>query len=413
MKKILAVVVLLTIVLSVFSITITMTAGAVGTELETLLKQVDMFMEENPDIRVQVLPMPNSSTDRHDLYVTYLASGTPDPDVLMLDVIWPAEFAPFLVDLTDDYDYFELDKFFPGTVASNTVEGRLVAVPWFTDAGILYYRSDLLEKYGYDVPETWDELYTAAKDISSKEGINGFVWQGARYEGLTCNVMEFVHSFGGEIMKDGKVVVDDPQYYNKNVAAITFMDKLIEDRVTPRGVTTYMEEEARRIFQNGEAVFMRNWPYAWALVNSPTSPVAGKVGITVLPKGPGPDGRNSATLGGWNLGINANSSAAEVEAAKKLIKFLTSHEQQVYKAVNAGQTPTRIEAYNDPRTIEANPFYVDIFDVFMSAEPRPISPIYNEISYEIQVAVHSVLTQQTQPENAVKSLAQNLRKLVY
>ena len=413
MKKILAVVVLLTMVLSVFSITITMTAGAVGTELETLLKQVDMFMKENPDIQVQVLPMPNSSTDRHDLYVTYLASGTPDPDVLMLDVIWPAEFAPFLVDLTDDYDYFELDKFFPGTVASNTVEGRLVAVPWFTDAGILYYRSDLLEKYGYNVPETWDELYTAAKDISSKEGINGFVWQGARYEGLTCDVMEFVHSFGGEIMKDGKVVVDDPQYYDKNVAAITFMDKLIEDGVTPRGVTTYMEEEARRIFQNGEAVFMRNWPYAWTLANAPESPVAGKVGITVLPKGPGPDGRNSATLGGWNLGINGNSSAAEVEAAKKLIKFLTSHEQQVYKAVNAGQTPTMIEAYNDPRTIEANPFYADILDVFVSAEPRPISPIYNQISYEIQVAVHSVLTQQAQPENAVKSLAQNLRKLVY
>jgi len=411
MKKFVVLFAVIAMVMSVFSITITMTAGAVGKELEVLNEQVAMFMEEYPEIDVNVLPMPNSATDRHDLYVTYLASGTPDPDVLMLDVIWPAEFAPFLVDLTDDYDYFELDKFFPGTVASNTVEGQLVAVPWFTDAGILYYRKDLLEKYGYEVPETWDDLYTAAKDISEMEGINGFVWQGARYEGLTCNVMEFFHSFGGEIMKDGKVVVDDPKYYENNIAAITFMDKLIEDGVSPRGVTTYMEEEGRRVFQNGDAVFMRNWPYAWSLANSPESPVAGKVGITVLPKGPGPDGRNSATLGGWNLGINANSSPAEIEASKKLIKFLTSHEQQVYKAVNAGQTPTMIEAYNDPRTIEANDFYADLLDVFLNAEPRPISPIYNEISYQIQTAVHQVLTQQKDPKQAIDELARNLKSL--
>ncbi|MFY9125401.1 MAG: extracellular solute-binding protein, partial [Defluviitoga tunisiensis] len=208
MKKVLALLMILVLAFSAFSVTITMTAGAVGTELETLYKQIDMFMKENPDITVQVMPMPNSSTDRHDLYVTYLASGVPDPDVLMLDVIWPAEFAPFLVDLTDDYKYFELDEFFPGTVDSNTVDGRLVSVPWFTDAGILYYRKDLLQKYGYDVPKTWDELFNIAKDISAKEGINGFVWQGARYEGLTCDVMEFVHSFGGEIIESGDVVVD-------------------------------------------------------------------------------------------------------------------------------------------------------------------------------------------------------------
>jgi len=412
MKKVVVLFAILTMVLSVFSITITMTAGAVGRELEVLNEQVEMFMEENPDITVNILPMPNSSTDRHDLYVTYLASGTPDPDVLFLDVIWPAEFAPFLVDLTDDYDYFGLDGFFPGTVASNTVDGSLVAVPWFTDAGILYYRKDLLEKYGYDVPETWDELYTIAKDISQKEGIEGFVWQGARYEGLTCDVMEFVHSFGGEIMKDGEVVVDDPEYYDNNVAAITFMDKLIEDGVSPAGVTTYMEEEGRRVFQNGDAVFMRNWPYAWPLVNAPESPVAGKVGITVLPRGPEPDGRHSATLGGWNLGINANSSPDEVEASKKLIKFLVSKEQQVYKAVNSGQTPTLIEAYNDPRTIEANDFYADLLDVFLNAEPRPISPFYAEISYEIQVAVHEVLTQQAEPEEALDNLAKNLKSIV-
>jgi ABC-type glycerol-3-phosphate transport system substrate-binding protein len=157
---------------------------------------------------------------------------------------------------------------------------------------------------------------------------------------------------------------------------------------------------------------MRNWPYAWALVNDPESPVAGKVDVTVLPKGPAPDGRSSATLGGWSLGINANSSPAEIEASKKLIKFLVSKEQQVYKAVHVSETPPMAEAYNDPRTIEANPLWADILDVFLNAEPRPISPFYAEISYEIQVAVHEVLTQQAEPEEALNNLAENLKSLV-
>mgnify|MGYP001421970001 FL=1 len=148
MKKLLVVSLLLVLSLVAFSrVTITMTAGAVGTELNVLYEQLDKFMRANPDIKVSVMPMPNSSTERHDLYVTYLASGEKEPTVLMLDVIWPAEFAPYLEDVTADKDYFELDKFIPGTVKSGTVNGKIVAVPWFTDAGILYYRKDLLDKY--------------------------------------------------------------------------------------------------------------------------------------------------------------------------------------------------------------------------------------------------------------------------
>ncbi|MFN3328916.1 MAG: extracellular solute-binding protein, partial [Fervidobacterium pennivorans] len=162
MRKFLLAVLLLTLAVVAFSgsrVTITMTAGAVGKELEVLYAQLDVFMKQNPNIKVSVMPMPNSSTERHDLYVTYLASGEKEPTVLMLDVIWPAEFAPYLEDLTADKDYFELNKFLPGTVKAATVNGRIVAIPWFTDAGLLYYRKDLLEKYGFkNHPKTWDEL---------------------------------------------------------------------------------------------------------------------------------------------------------------------------------------------------------------------------------------------------------------
>ncbi|MGB9614154.1 MAG: extracellular solute-binding protein, partial [Fervidobacterium sp.] len=171
MKRFIFVVLLLVLSVVSFSrVTITMTAGAVGKELEVLYAQLDRFMKANPDIKVSVMPMPNSSTERHDLYVTYLASGEKEPTVLMLDVIWPAEFATYLEDLTADKDYFELNNFLPGTVKAATVNGKIVAVPWFTDAGMLYYRKDLLEKYGFkNPPQTWDELVKIAKTITAKE----------------------------------------------------------------------------------------------------------------------------------------------------------------------------------------------------------------------------------------------------
>lgn len=410
MKKLLLFVTLLSFFISSFAVTITMTAGAVGKELELTNIQIQRFMEENPDINVQILPMPNSSTARHDLYVTYLASGTPDPVVLMLDVVWPAEFAPFLVDLKPDYDYFAFDGFLEGTIKSNVVDDKIVAAPWFTDAGFMYYRKDLLEKYGYDAPNTWSELYNIAKDISENEFIDGFVWQGAKYEGLTCDVMEFVHSFGGEIIDNGKVVVDNAENYDKTVAALKFMKKLIDDGVTPKGVTTYMEEESRRQFQNGNAVFMRNWPYAWPLANASDSPVKGKVGIVPVPMGD--NGRHSATLGGWNLGINKNSSKAQIDAAKKLVKYLTAYDQQVERATYAGQNPTMKSAYSDAKIKEEAPFVVDLYDVFISAEPRPVTAVYSEVSDAIQRYTYGVLTGQYKAEDAVTRMAKELKQIV-
>lgn len=409
MRKIFFIVLLFSTIMAFSLTTITMTAGAVGKELEVLYAQLNEFMKQNPDIVVTVIPMPNSSTERHDLYVTYLAAGESDPDVLMLDVIWPPEFAPYLEDLTDDYDYFELDEFLPGTVKSVTVNGRIVAIPWFTDAGLLYYRKDLLEKYGYKhPPETWDELVEMAQKISKAEGIHGFVWQGARYEGLVCDFMEYVWSFGSDVLDDnGKVIIDNP----KAVQALQFMvDLIYKYKISPEGVITYMEEEARRIFQNGEAVFMRNWPYAWALINSPDSPVKDKVGVVPLPKGPG--GRHAATLGGWSLGINVYSSEKEKEAAKKLIKFLTNYEQQLFKALNAGQNPTRKAVYKDPKLKEAIPFMVELFDVFINALPRPRAANYSEISDVIQRYVHAALTKQITPEKAIKEMARELKMLL-
>jgi len=393
----------LTVVMA-FSIKITMTSGGVGKELEILKKQLEMFYQIYPDIEVEIIPMPDSSTERHDLYVAYLAAHQTDPDIFMLDVIWSAEFAPFLEDLTKDYDYFDLDEFLAGTVKSVTVKGKIVAIPWFTDAGLLYYRKDLLKKYGYNhPPETWDELVEMAMKISKAEGINGFVWQGAKYEGLVCDFTEYLWSFGGDILDDeGNVVIDRG---NAAVKALQFMvDMIYKYRISPEGVTTYMEEDARRAFQSGTAVFMRNWPYAWSLLNG--APVKGKVGVVPLPAGP--SGKRAATLGGWNLGINKYSSPKEKEAAKKLIKFLTSYHQQLYK-VNSGQNPTRELVYKDSRLKEVAPFMATLFDVFINALPRPRVANYSEVSDIIQRYVHAALTKQMDAKTAIEKLANELR----
>jgi trehalose/maltose transport system substrate-binding protein len=226
-------------------------------------------------------------------------------------------------------------------VQNNTVDGKLVALPWFTDAGILYYRKDLLDKYKQKVPDTWQELATVAKTVMDGEKkagntkLVGFVFQAKAAESLTCNALEWMDSFGGGTVVDenGKVTVNNP----KAVEAINFFAGLVGS-VAPKGVLNYSEEESRGVFQSGQAVFMRNWPYAWALANAKDSPVKDKVGVAVLPKG-GPDGKHSGTLGGWQLSVSQYSE--NQEAAIALAKYLTSAEEQKRRALVASFNPTR------------------------------------------------------------------------
>lgn len=397
------------LVFSSFAVTLVMTAGAVGREYVVLQQQIKVFEAQNPGIKVVLMPMPNSSTARYNLYVTYLSAGMPQPDVLMLDVIWPPAFANFLVNLNPYFPKSELKDFFQGAVRADTWNGKLVAMPWFIDAGLLYYRKDLLKKYGFEPPKTWAQLIHEAQVISKKEGIKGFVWQGASYEGLTCDFMEYVHSYGGAILNaNGKVVSDSPMVKK---ALQTMVDMIYKYKISPVGVATYMEEDTRHIFQNGDAVFMRNWPYCWPLLNGKNSKVAGKVGVEPLPEGTGfPGVRHSATLGGWQLGINKNSE--HVKAAVKLIEFLVSPQQEAYKAIHSGQNPSRLSVYNNPAVIKANPFYKSLWSVFQNAEPRPKSPIYPQISRIIFTNVNEALTKQLTVDQAIAKMTSQLKSLL-
>lgn len=391
---------------------ISISCGAVGQELELCREGVEAWAAQTGNT-VTIVSTPNSTTERLALYQQLLAAGAADIDVFQIDVIWPGILASHFIDLAP-YSKGAEKLHFPAITANNTVDGKLVAMPWFTDAGVLYYRKDLLEKHGEKVPQTWEELTQSAEKIQAAEraegnsGLWGFVFQGRAYEGLTCDALEWIDSYGGGTIVDeeGKVTVNNP----RAEAALTLAAGWI-GKITPEGVLNYAEEEARGVFQSGNAVFMRNWPYAWSLGNSADSPVKGKIGVAALPKG-GAEGKNTGTLGGWQLAVSKYS--ANPEAAADLVMYLTSAAEQKRRAVKGAYNPTIADLYEDGEVIAANPFFADLFETFTNAVARPsrvTGSQYNRVSSEFWNAAHGTLSGTTTAGDALANLESSLKRM--
>jgi trehalose/maltose transport system substrate-binding protein len=393
--------------------TVSISCGAVGLELEICQQGAQAWAEETGN-DVEVISTPNSSTERLALYQQILAANSADIDVFQIDVIWPGILGNHFIDLAEHIPQDQIDQHFPAIVENNTVDGALVAMPWFTDAGLLYYRTDLLEKYGKQPPETWQQLTEIAKEIQDGERaegndrMQGFVFQAKAYEGLTCDALEWIYSFnGGTIVSpDGEIAVN-----NENAAQAIDLAATWVGTIAPEGVLNYAEEEARGVFQSGNSVFMRNWPYAWALANAPDSAVQDKVGITALPKG-GEDGRHTATLGGWQLAVSKYSQNAE--AAADLVRYLTNSEEQKRRAIEGAYLPTIPELYQNEEVLAANPFFEQMGVVLEGAVARPSSVTgakYNQVSSEFYNAVHDVLSGKAEATDRVAELESSLDRL--
>jgi trehalose/maltose transport system substrate-binding protein len=378
---------------SALAVNVNFVSGATGRDIDMMRELVKPWEEETGNT-VTIVPMPSSTTDQFAQYRLWLAAGNADVDVYQTDVIWAPQLADSFLDLTEAAAAVIPDHF-PSIIESQTVDGRLVAMPFYTDAPALFYRKDLLDKHGATVPTTWEELTATAQQVMDAERAEGagdlwgFVFQGAAYEGLTCDALEWIKSNGGGqiIEPDGEITV-----FNDNAVAALEMAKGWVGTIAPTGVLSYMEEESRGVWQTGNAVFMRNWPYAYGLGNGDDSPIKGLFDVAPLPSGGG-DTTSAATLGGWNLAVSTYSP--NPDAAVSLVKFLASTETQKQRALLNSQLPTIISLYDDPDIAAAQPLIPRWKEIFLNAVPRPSAPTkvaYNEVSSKFWTAVHDTLS---------------------
>ncbi|GLU29336.1 ABC transporter substrate-binding protein [Brucella sp. NBRC 12950] len=372
---------------------ISIAANSTGNNIQFLTEQIAKF-EKATGNKVHIVSMPPSSSEQFSQYRLWLAAGNADIDVYQTDVVWAPQLADQFLDLTEATKDVS-SSHFPSIIASQTVNGKLVALPFYTDAPALFYRKDLLEKYGKAVPRTWDGMNTTAKEIMDKEraGGNGDLWgyvfQGNAYEGLTCNALEWIKSSGG-----GQVVELDGDISVNNEAAAAALERAKSwiGTISPQGVLAYQEEESRGVWQTGNAVFMRNWPYAYALGNNEDSAVKGKFDVAPLPAAKEGDAPSS-TLGGWNLAVSKYSR--QQEPAIALVKYLASPEVQKVQAVEISRLPTIEALYDDKDILSAQPFMAHWKPIFQNAVPRPSAATkvkYNEVSSKFWSAVHNTLS---------------------
>ena len=368
-------------------------SGSVGKAVENFKALVKPW-EDATGNTVTMVPMPASTSDQFGQYRLWLAAGATDIDVYQTDVIWAPQLADHFVDLAEVAKDLT-PTHFPSIIESQTVAGKLVALPIFTDAPALYYRKDLLEKYGVAVPKTWDELTAAATKIQEGERATGkadfwgYVWQGNAYEGLTCDALEWVKSFGG-----GQIVEADGTISINNEKAVKALETAAGwvGTISPEGVLAYGEEESRGVWQTGNAAFMRNWPYAYTLGNGDDSAVKGLFDVTTLPVGAEGD-TSAATLGGWNVAVSKYSKHQDV--AISLAMYLAGPEAQKARAISESALPTIVALYDDADIAAAQPIIPQWKAVFMNAVPRPSAPTlgkYNEVSSKFWSAVHETLS---------------------
>jgi multiple sugar transport system substrate-binding protein len=381
-------------------------------ETGTLQKLLDGFNEKyEGKYRVKHREMPADTGSYLDKLTTELQAGKSDIDVIAGDVIWAAQLAAngWLLDLSSRFTRNLQEKFIPGNVNSNQYQGKIWGVPFVTGAGLLYYRKDLLEESGFSgPPETYDELKEIALKTKQDSGTKfGFVFQGANYEGGVCNALEYIWNYGGDVLDGDKAVVDSPEA----VAGLSEYRSMIADGVTTRAMTTYMEEESQGAFLNGDAVFMRNWSYVYALTSDPAQSKIkpGQVGISTLPVAE--EGQTSTNvLGATNLYVNATTKSEEASWA--LIRYFTAPEQQKLRAIEGARIPVLKSLYEDEQLLEEVPVMELGKKALQTVRPRPVSPYYSDMSLEMAEQFNAILAGETTPERGAKALQSDLEKII-
>lgn len=368
-------------------------------------KIVKAFNDSHKYIKVKERVMPSSSDTQHQQYVTMLNAKSSEIDLMDLDVVWPAEFAQAQYVLPLDRfiqkDNYDLSQYNQGALSSAQYNGKTWALPRFVDVALLFYRKDLVN----NPPKTWDELYQAAEKDKGKGGTKfGYVMQAKQYEGLVCNALEFIASYGGNFVdKNGNVVIDSPQA----IKGLSEMVKFVNSDFVPKNITTFTEPESATAFVNGQSVFIRNWTYNYALANDKKqSKIVGKVGISPLPKG---DAKAVSTLGGWDTAISKYSK--HPQQAWEFLKFVAGKQGEKIDAIVGGHAPSVKSLYSDKDVLKAYPYFGNPGFVkgINTAVSRPVVPNYPQISQIIQNHVSKAITKQETPAQACAAMAKEMK----
>jgi multiple sugar transport system substrate-binding protein len=366
------------------------------------------FEAQNPDIRINAIEGPTATNLVEDLYTSAFLLGDSPYDLVYMDIVWVPKFAAagWLLPLNDRISDTELDAFLPADRAGGTYRDKLYRLPTRSDAGLLYYRQDLLEQAGIKPPNTVTQLIDAAKQLQAAGKVKwGYVWQGRQYEGAVAMFVEILKGFGGAWVdaETLEVGLDRPE----SISAVQFLLDTIKDGIAPLGVTTYQEEETRRLFQSGDVLFLRSWPYVWPLANSRESKVAGKIALKPMFSASGR--ASGACQGGWGWGIA--KSSLHPEAAWRVAQFFASPESQKQLTLVTGYLPARRSLYQDAEIIQKYPYFPTLLDILDHAVLRPPIAQYAQASDILQRYLSAALTEQMPPEAAMQAAAAETRQL--
>lgn len=368
----------------------------------TVDKMIEAFNEKYPNITVDHQSLTGASDDVKKSLMISLAAGDSDPDVFDCDSVWVPQFAAagWLLDVTDAVEARK-DEWLEGPLKTCYYDDKAYAYPEYTDVGLLYYRKDIIDT----APTTWDELVQICNEHKD-ETKYGFIFQMFQGEPTSCNMLEFIKQNGGtDLQDDGTFAMNN----ENTIGALEFVESLINDGISPEGVLSHKPDDSRGIFEEGEALMMRNWTYAWANAQSDTSKVKDKVGVAKLPVGTNGT-KSSGTLGGWDYAINVNTD--EEEASRLFVEFMSSYDAQVMQTEGRGVTPCIAAVYEDPEVLEVMPYLTDAKEAVDEAEPRPQVTDYPAISSVFQIYFHKALTGELSNEDAMAQMDEELNKTV-
>lgn len=364
------------------------------------------FEAGHPGIRVHLTTMSTNTDTTRATLSTEIEGGANTPDLYDGDVIWPAQFghAGLALPLSDHLPKSFFNRFAPGLVKGASYAGKVYGAPFFMDAGFLYYRKDLLAKAHLAPPKTWQQLISDSKTLVSRHLVKyGYVWEGAAYEGLTCDLMEVLADDHAKVLNaaGNKVLLNSPAA----VKAVAFMRSLITGGVSPAAVTTYQEPDAMNAFDAGDAAFLRNWDYAWSNSQTKGTKVVGKVGVEPMPNFAGQPWPGYSTIGGWNLYVNPHTR--HLTQTLTFLEWMTGKAGQTILAKDYSEIPTNYAVQTNPTVRKKNPVLSIVSKVHLIARPSG-TPIYPQISQALYQNVNAALTGQISPKGAITRAARQI-----